>query len=207
MKSFLKIVLIQAVVFILFLSSCLTHKNIYTTNVFLTTFDLKIAQVRAFELGKNSMEKVGQTFTIGEDLYPNNNRLDLEHPMVFNNAEKPSFKTESNYFYTKDGSIKAILYDWENLKPHGLIFGKDDKISIIEIGTNRTYKVFEKKFDDLKRDLVVELGEPGEIDNSSDGDSFSKGLKWNTNKLNAYLMLFGNSSQSFRRVRLVIYKD
>ncbi len=206
MKSFLKIVLLQALVFILLLSSCLTHKKIYTTNMFLNTFDLKIAQVRAFELSKNSKEKIGQTFTIGDGLYPNDKRFSLEHPMVFNNEEKPNFKTESNYFYTKEGSVKAILYQWDSLKPHGLIFGENYKISIVEVDTNETYKVFQEKFEDLKTDLVAELGEP-EIDNSGDGDSFRKGLKWKTNKLNAYLMLFGNSSQSYRQVRLVIYKD
>jgi hypothetical protein len=196
------------VIVTLFLSSCVTNKDIFINELFSGFNDLKIDKAIAFEK-KNKSKDFSPTYLIGigEGIYPNENNYKLETPRIFKRSDKPGFQIEIDYFYVlSDSSVKVILYQWDVLPSKEKKSFEDDKSDL------QNFSRFQTKFNQLSDSLTRVLGSPVQknIDQSkvSSGETFRDDVKWhNENGLNAYLFMFGNNESGYRQIRLAIYGD
>src|SRR5690606_18785465 len=113
----------------------------------------------------------------------------------------PNFSLDVDYHFTKDGTIRVIMYEWNDLnRPTGFV-GKTEKEKL------KIKKAFEKKFSELTQMLNARFGEPTFVDiqskNPNEQETYRDGIKWfNKNGMNAYLFAFGNPEGSFNQIRL-----
>jgi hypothetical protein len=195
------------IIFAMFaLASCVTNKYIFQDQNFKEFEQLKIKAVIKSEHERRSLDITPDYFIgIGEGIYPNKNNFVLGTPRTYVIKERPNFKLEKDYYYSIiDSSVKVILYQWDYLKK--------EKSDFLEAENyKKKFKVFQTKFEDLKGELIKELGQPTETNiehNKIKDETFRDDFKWNSkNGLNAYLFMFGNNSNGYRQIRLAIYKD
>ncbi|WP_406684357.1 hypothetical protein N1F78_01100 [Seonamhaeicola sp. MEBiC1930] len=140
---------------------------------------------------------------LGEGIYPNKNNHKLEISRNFKRIIKPNFSLEVDYHFTKDSTIRVIMYEWNDLKRKSF---KSENENL------KTKKAFEKKFTELTEMLTEKYGEPTiseiESENPKDGGTYRDGIKWlNKNGMNAYLFAFGNTKGSYNQIRLSIYPN
>lgn len=196
--------IVCSILIILFLVSCASNKHIFSKERFSNFEQLKINEATAAELRIGSKDITPtHLISIGEGIYPNVNKYELETPKTFKRFEK-SFEIEVEYFYTAiDSSVKVILYQWDDLRGTNTLFENDKNLS-------KKFDAFQNKFNQLSERLSKELGMPTQknIEQGKSGDAtFRDDFKWkNQNGLNAYLFMFGNNNNGYRQIRLAIYR-
>lgn len=143
---------------------------------------------------------------LGEGIYPNKNNYKFEISRNFRRTVKPHFSLEVDYHFTKDSTIRVVMYEWNELK-------NNNGFNIKSVEQNlKTKGVFKKKFAELAQMLTEVYGEPTimdiESDNQKNEGTYRDGIKWlNKNGMNAYLFAFGNPKGSYNQIRLVIYPE
>lgn len=173
-------------------------------NCFLKPTGLQLNTVIDFEQAINS-ENITRDYVtgIGEGIYPNEKRFELDKLIRYGRLECPYFKTEIGYYCTKmNESVKVILFEWNEFRERDGIF--DEGMNIVE-----KRKVFRDKFNKIESKLTNLLGRAVFIDMQSEKDSekFRDGVKWKSKGgVRAYLFMFGNDSNKYRQIRLAIYK-
>jgi hypothetical protein len=176
---------------ILIFCSCSTNKYIFNANRFENLGQSTVANAVKRDIDNKSKDiSLNHRVSIGESIYPNVRKFELSTPKTFTTTSG-IFNLTTDYYYTPtDSLVKVILYQWENSK------SGDNKLA------------FQKQFNQLRRLLTEELGEPRETDierrQFNDG-TFRDGIKW-TGKVNAYLFMLGNDRTKFR-LRLAIYGE
>ncbi len=187
-----------------FLVSCAPSKKFFQNERVFTYENLNLNY--ALELEKKlKSEDISPSYRIGlgEGIYPNKNNYKLEISRNFKRIIKPNFSLEVDYHFTKDSTIRVIMYEWNDLKKKRF---KSEKENL------KTKKVFEKKFIELTKMLTEKYGEPSfmemQSENPKDIGTYIDGIKWlNKNGMNAYLFAFGNPKGSYNQIRLSIYPD
>ena len=197
-----KIIVILLIGFI----GCKSSKHGILTDKISTFDNLKMEYVLNLEKEYNSKDisrnrKVG----LGKGIYPNENNYELEISKDFLRFEKPDFKLTIDYYYTKDSTIRVILYEWNDLKHKfgDLTHSKEEN--------DKRREIFKLKYEEISSELTEIYGEPTEVEINSVNNhkgNFRDGYKWlDKNEVNAYLFIFGNEQNTFNRIRLAIYKD
>ena len=183
---------------------CGTSKKVFQNERIFTYENLNLNY--ALELEKklksediSRVHKVG----LGENIYPNRNNYELEISRNYKRIIKPNFSLEVDYHFTKDSTIRVIMYEWNDLKRKTF---KSKKQNL------KTKKAFEKKFMELTKMLTEKYGKPAfseiQSKNPKDDETYRDGIKWrNKNGMNAYLFAFGNPKGSYNQIRLSIYPN
>jgi len=142
---------------------------------------------------------------LGKGIYPNENNYELEISKDFIRLEKPDFTITTDYHYSKDSTIRVIMYEWNDLKRKlgDLTHSRDEN--------NERREVFRLKYEALSSTLIKLYGEPTIVEENSinnEKGNFRDSYKWlDRNGMNAYLFIFGNDKNSYNQIRLAIYKD
>ncbi|WP_406684342.1 hypothetical protein N1F78_01025 [Seonamhaeicola sp. MEBiC1930] len=157
---------------------------------------LTIPQANKIELGLGSSDQTPKhKISIGESIYPNEKKYNLETPKTYNRIENGKFELETEYFYTpSDSIVRVVMYEWTELRK----INKTDT------------KKFDKKYNGLKKQLTSNLGTPSFVEIASDTakSNFRDGIKWlNGNGNKAYLFMLGSNSTDYRKIRLAIYNE
>lgn len=192
---------------VLILIGCSTSKKVFQNKRFFTfqNLDLKYAIELEEELNSEDISrdyKVG----LGKGIYPNVNNYDFEISKDYRRIINPFFSLDVNYHFTKDSSIRVIMYEWSVLKKGEDFSYKSEKENI------KTKKAFDKKFSDLRKKLNKEFGEPSFIEIESEKPeqtgSYRNGIKWlNKSGMNCYLFAFGNNEGTYNQIRLAMYAN
>jgi hypothetical protein len=208
MKTLLtvKVILIS---YMCLLTSCSSNKSIFRDEA-LNSFDtFHLKKAIEFEKGAHAKD-ITRTYlvTIGEGIYPNYEKFVLAKPKTFKRKQE-EFEIKTEYYYTlPDSLVRVVLYEWN--EP---MIRKSKEYSPPIVKSNlselKKYDKFQSKFDEIIQQLTKVMGEPNESEighAKNENTSFRDGLKWKTDKgLHAYLLMFGNNSQSYRQIRLAIY--
>ncbi len=190
----------------IFLVGCATTR-VHFRNQKLFSFDnLTLNYALELERKLNSQDiSPDYRIGLGKGIYPNEKNYELEISRNFKRIEKPNFSLEVDYHFTKDSTVRIIMYEWNDLKKeNGVRFSTDKQRA-------KRRKVFKSKFDSLTKKLTEEFGNPTFVEIESnkkplDGN-FRDGIKWKNNGMNAYLFAFGNNENSYNQIRLAIYND
>lgn len=202
---------LQKIIFILIvicLVSCKRNENeddfIFENVRFENMDKLNIKDVIENEQKLGSTERTeNNTFSLDTGYYPNKNGFRLAHPKVFQRNQK-ELGLETDYFYSSDdGLVKVIFYEWKSKFWNLNNFESDTlkKTDISEI------KVYQKKFNNLKKGIVSKLGKPTQIEIEKQNDTISNYIdnyEWQKDDLNVSLSLY--YSDSYNEIRLVIHK-
>jgi hypothetical protein len=177
---------------ILTFGSCTTSKYIFTSDRFQDIGQLTVDRAVKRDIDSRYKDvSPDHLIEIGESIYPNAQKFQLTTPKTFETTDD-IFKLTTDYYFTADDSlVKVILYQWDKAKP---VDGK---------------KQFQRKFNQLRKLLTDNLGEPKEIDiqqKDFNDETFRDGIKW-TGKVNSYLFMFGNDETEYRQIRLAIYGE
>ena len=199
-----KTIVIAFIFLTLLLVGCGTSKKVFQNERIFNYENLNLNY--ALELEKKlKSEDISPNYRIGlgDGIYPNKNNYQLEISRNFKRIIKPNFSLEVDYHFTKDSTIRVIMYEWNDLKRKSF---KSEKQNL------KTKKAFEKKFTELTEMLTEKYGEPTfseiESENPKDGGTYRDGIKWlNKNGMNAYLFAFGNPKGSYNQIRLSIYPN
>ncbi|HUH74440.1 MAG TPA: hypothetical protein VLZ75_08520 [Chitinophagales bacterium] len=183
------------------LISCVANKEIFEAEKFENFNNLTVQKVENKETDLGSKDiSPSYDVRIGESLYPNKNKHQLETPKTYQRIVNKKFKLITEYYYTStDSLVRAIMYQWTEPRAG---YGFDSR----ETDT----KKFQIKYDKLIKQLNSKLGEPTFIKVASDTAQsvFQDEIKWlNGNKNNAYLFMLGSNESKYRRLRLVIYRE
>lgn len=131
---------------------------------------------------------------IGEGIYPFIKNHSFEIPKEFKFIPEPSIELSKSYYYTKDGSVKLILYEWNKM----------DTATV----DNRKFKSI---FINLEKIITAKIGQHSskkiESDKLKNDETFRDDMKWKSSELNAYLFRFGDRNNDYNQIRLAIYKD
>jgi hypothetical protein len=179
----------------IFLASCASYDYLFQSDRFEGLSSLTLDAGIEFER-KNGSKETSYPYpvTLGTGKYPNAHNFTLAPPLIFWKNERPNFEIETQYFYTvPDSSVKVIVYRW-------------DKISR---GKKRVpdewYKIFSRKFDELRLELDNRLGRPFYDEQyQTAGYGWSHDVKWKDNGLNAFLIFEGGKGIW---LSLIIYYD
>ncbi|KFF06106.1 hypothetical protein [Flavobacterium reichenbachii] len=115
-------------------------------------------------------------------------------PKEFEVATEKSIELAKSYYYTKEGDVKLILYEWNVADTAEVESGKFKAI----------FAAIEKKVSDKIGQAASKEIESSKIRND---ETFRDDIKWKTSELNAYLFRFGDRNNSYNQIRLAIYKD
>ena len=172
---------------------------------FFSSSGLCIEKVIDFEKGINSVDATRNYFVlIGEGIYPNKKKFNLDKTIDYKRIECPYFATNINYYYSKkENLVRVILFEWN-------VFKETDDIFTNDMDIEQKDKVFKEKFSKIETVLTSLLGTPTykEIESEKGGANCRDGIKWiNEGTLNAYLFMFGGNETNYRQIRLAIYKE
>lgn len=194
-------------IIILFLAGCSSSKKVFQNERIFTFDNLNLKYVVELEEKLNS-EDISPDYRIGlgKGIYPNTNNYKLEISRNYKRIIKPYFSLEVDYHFTKDSLIRVVMYEWKELKKEDDFSYKSEKENL------KTKKIFDRKFDKLRRKLTKEFGEPSFIEIQSKsikkGETYRNGIKWlNKKGMNSYLFAFGNSEGTYNEMRLAIYPE
>jgi hypothetical protein len=184
------------IIIVLFLSACSSNRLIFKADRFSNFNNLTLSEAIKVEKKLKSKDITpSHLIEIGEGVYPNDNSFELATPKTYKRLDG-KFELEVEYFYTSnDSSVKVILYQWDD-SPNSNIDNK--------------HKRFIRKFQILKKQLSTKLGEPTfeEINSENATSSYRDGVKWiNKGKVNAYLFMFGNKTNDYKKIRLAVYEE
>lgn len=197
------------------LVSCSSTRMTISDDVFYNFNNYRINEAVSFEKSVHAKDITPQYLvSIGEDIYPNVKKHKLSTPKTFKRRQG-KFEIESEFFYTEpDSLIKVVLYEWNRPTTNTTYQNYDQAIKppIRNIEPNqKQLKDFQNKFDELKRELDKNIGEPYEIELQQGKirkTSFRDGFKWKRKDgLHAYLFMLGENSNGFRQIRLAIYSE
>jgi hypothetical protein len=200
----LKKTIVISIIFLTLLVSCGTSKKVFQNERIFNYENLNLNY--ALELEKKlKSEDISPSYRVelGEGIYPNKNNYKLEISRNFKRQIKPNFSLEVDYHFTKDSTVRVIMYEWNDLKRNKR---KSEKQKL------KAKKAFKKKFTELTEMLTEKYGEPTfseiESENPKDDGTYRDGIKWlNKNGMNAYLFAFGNPKGSYNQIRLSIYPN
>lgn len=206
MKSMQKLTLILLIICFV---SCKRNKNedsfIFENVRFENMDKLNIKDAIEIEQELGSKERTENIFFgLDEGYYPNKNGFNLTYPKVFERNQK-ELGLETDYFYSSDdGLIKVLFYEWKSkyINLNGFEIDTLKKIDVSEI------KIFRKKFNNLKNEIVNKLGNATQTEIEKHNETITDYLdnyEWKKNDLNVSLSL--NYSDSYNRIRLVIHKN
>jgi hypothetical protein len=194
----LKQTFVISIIILTFFVGCAPSKRVFTYENLNLNYALELEKkLKSEDISRK--HKVG----LGENIYPNKNNYKLEISRNYKRIIKPNFSLEVDYHFTKDSTIRVIMYEWNDLKYKTF---KSEKQNL------KTKKAFDKKFAKLTKMLTEKYGEPtfSEIQskNPKDNGTYRDGIKWlNKNGMNAYLFAFGNPKGSYNQIRLSIYPN
>ncbi len=198
---------IISIIIILTLIGCSSTKKVFKNERIFTFQNLNLKYAIELEERLNS-EDISPDYRIGlgKGIYPNANNYKFEISRNYKRTIEPNFSLEVDYHFTKDSLIRIIMYEWNELKTKRGISFKSEKENI------KTKKVFDKKFNDLRKKLNKEFGEPSfiEIGSEKPGQTgiYRNGIKWlNKGGMNCYLFAFGNKEGTYNQIRLAIYPN
>ncbi len=193
-----------SLIILTFLISCAPSKKVFQNERVFNYENLNLNYALVLEK-KLKSEDISPSYRIGlgDGIYPNKNNYKLEISRNFKRIIKPRFSLEVDYHFTKDSTIRVIMYEWNDLKRKSF---KSEKENL------KTKKVFEKKFMELTKMLTEKYGEPTfkemQSKNPKDNGTYRDGIKWlNKKGMNAYLFAFGNPKGSYNQIRLSIYPN
>ena len=196
--------IVISIIFLTLLVGCGTSKKVFQNERVFNYENLNLNYALVLEK-KLKSEDISPSYRIGlgDGIYPNKNNYKLEISRNFKRIIKPKFSLEVDYHFTKDSTIRVIMYEWNDLKRKSF---KSEKENL------KTKKVFEKKFMELTKMLKKKYGEPTfkemQSKNPKDNGTYRDGIKWlNKKGMNAYLFAFGNPKGSYNQIRLSIYPN
>lgn len=205
-KRFLLLNFLIAIISILIIYSCNSLKNdTVKTNETLSsaaekTLDIeislgKIEKYLDIEKKQNSIDKTRDYFVdIDKGIYPYIKDHNFEIPKEFEAATEKSIELTKSYYYTKEGNVKLILYEWNVADTAKVESGK-----------------FKSIFFSIEKKVSEKIGQASskkiESDKIRNDETFRDDIKWKTTELNAYLFRFGDRNNSYNQIRLAIYKD
>lgn len=200
----MKKTIVISITFLTLLVGCGTSKKVFQNERVFNYENLNLNY--ALELEKKLKSKdISPSYRVelGEGIYPNKNNYKLEISRNFKRIIKPNFSLEVDYHFTKDSTIRVIMYEWNDLKRKSFKSEKQDL---------KTKKAFNKKYLELTKMLTEKYGEPNfsEINskNPKGNKTYRDGIKWlNKNGMNAYLFVFGDAKGSYNQIRLSIYPN
>jgi len=202
MKQFFNVSLL-----LLILCSCTTIKTGFRNPDLFGFTDLSLREALIIEKNNKAKDVSPDHFIgLGESLYPNINHYRLEIPKSFLRVEKPYFKCQVDYYFTKnDSSVKVILYEWNYLSNADFFEEKENQKK-----KEKMYSKFREKFEILSSNIEKEIGKPNRInlESKSQPSDFRDDLHWlNAKNRNVYLFMFGNNNQTYRQIRMIIYTE
>ena len=200
----MKKTIVISIIFLTLLVGCGTSKKVFQNERIFNYENLNLNYALELEKKLNSKD-ISPSYRIGlgEGIYPNKHDYELEISRNFRRIIKPNFSLEVDYHFTKDSTIRVIMYEWNDLK------SKKSKSAKQNL---KTKKAFKKKFKELTEMLTEKYGEPTfleiESESQKDDGTYRDGIKWlNKNGMNAYLFAFGNPKGSYNQIRLSIYPN
>ena len=130
---------------------------------------------------------------LGEGIYPNSKDYKLEISRDFKRITDSTFSHRADYHFTKDSTIRVVMYEWN--------LGKK----------KNSESVLNKKFIDLKIVLDDYFGESYFTELPTDSlrkNSSRHGIKWrNEDGLSAYLFAFRDRAKNYYQIRLSMYPE
>ncbi|NRT17191.1 hypothetical protein HNP99_003571 [Flavobacterium sp. 28A] len=131
---------------------------------------------------------------IGEGIYPFIKNHSFEIPKEFKFIPETSIELSKSYYYTKDGNVKLILYEW-------------NKMDTATVDSRK----FKSIFINLEKIITAKIGQYSskkiESDKLKNDKTYRDDVKWKSSELNAYLFRFGDRNNNYNQIRLAIYKD
>src|SRR5690606_24706007 len=126
----------------LFAVSCTTIKiNPNTTNI-----KLELGSIDKFEKYEAEIKSIDKTrdyfVDVSEDIYPFIKNHNFEIPKEFISKPETEIQILKRYYYTKDGDVKMIFYEWSE-----------------SVSSNNSNKKFTKIFEQLETEITKQLGE------------------------------------------------
>jgi len=175
-----------------------TEENLIPVAEKTIDIDLSLGRIEKYidmEKKLNSTDVTRDYFVdISESIYPYIKNHSFEIPREFEFSPEPSIELNKSYYYTKDGDVKLILFEW-NKKDTATVDNRKFK----SIFTNLEKRISEKIGQYSSKRIVSEK--------VKNGKTYRDEVKWKTSELNAYLFRFGDRNNQFNQIRLSIYKD
>ncbi|MFD1603191.1 hypothetical protein ACFSJW_06175 [Flavobacterium artemisiae] len=190
---------IIAIVFLL--NSCSSFKNneiIIPIDEKTTDIELSLGEIDKYitiEKRQNSIDVTRNYFVdISEGIYPYIKNHTFEIPKEFELQTEKSIELRKSYYYTKNGNVKLILYEWNVA----------DKSEVEK-------EKFKSIFLNIERKVTQKIGQPFfkkiESKKVRNDKTFRDDVKWQSPELNAYLFRFGDRNNTYNQIILAIYKD
>lgn len=155
----------------------------------------KIEKYIVIEKKLNSKDVTRDYFVdISESIYPYIKNHSFEIPKEFEFSPETSIELSKSYYYTKEGDVKLILFEW-NKKDTTTV----DKKKFKSIFVNLEKRISEKIGQYSSKKIVSE-----KVKNDK---TYRDEVKWKSTELNAYLFRFGDRNNKYNQIRLAIYKD
>lgn len=176
----------------LFAISCASIKiDPKTTNV-----KLELGSIEKFKQYETEMKSIDKTrdyfVDASEDIYPYIKNHNFEIPKEFVSKPETEIQILKRYYYTKDGDVKMIFYEWSE-----------------SIRTNNSNKKFKKIFDKLETEITKQLGRNSfknlESETIKDDSTYRDDIKWENSELKTYMFRFGDNENRHNEINLVIY--
>lgn len=139
--------------------------------------------------------------SLGSEYYPNLNNYQLLNPLVAVCKSSTGLDSETEYFYTEDSIVRALLTTWFTAQTANAGLKKEDALVANKLA-------FQDKLTELQNILITQLGQPYVAGQHYPYDATSERIeyKWK-GKYNAYLSVVFSKDLGYSRLRLAIYKD
>jgi hypothetical protein len=146
-----------------------------------------------YETEIKSIDKTRDYFVdVSEDIYPYIKNHTFEIPKEFISEPETGIQLLKRYYYTKDGSVKMIFYEWSE-----------------SIRASNSNKKFKKIFELLETEISKQLGKSSfknlESKTVNDYDTYRDDIKWENSELKAYMYRFGDNENRHNEINMVIY--
>jgi hypothetical protein len=170
-------------------------------NISYNRFSLKEALAVEQAISSKDISDSYQTRLKRED-YSNKKKYPLAPAKAFLRLESPWFANRVEYYYdSRDSSVRAIVYEWNDLKENAI---KNDKDIAVKLAA------FQEKFDLLAQHITFQLGMPGflNLESRRQVTIYKDEKKWiDQEEMNVSLSIVVNKDMGFSQIKLVVYKD
>lgn len=175
-----------------------TNEKLISVNEKTIDIEISLGKIEKYldiEKKQNSIDVTRDYFVdVGEGIYPFIKNHNFEIPKEFKVSTEKSIELAKSYYYTKNGDVKLILYEWNVNDTTEVENGK-----------------FKSIFVSIEKKVSEKIGQPSskkiESDKIRNDKTFRDDIKWKTSELNAYLFRFGDRNNDYNQIRLAIYKD
>jgi hypothetical protein len=179
---------------LLFAVSCASIKIDPNT----TSVKLELGSIDKFEKYEAEIKSIDKTrdyfVDVSEDIYPFIKNHNFEIPKEFISKPETEIQILKRYYYTKNGDVKMIFYEWSE-----------------SVRANNSNKKFKKIFELLETEITKQLGKNSfknlASETVNDGSTYRDDVKWENSKLKAYMYRFGDSENRHNEINLVIYME